>query len=55
MDQVALSRKEAFDSIRDIPRNLTHPQSVRPGRDAADLHTSRGKIYEKQHDKTLQP
>ena len=49
MDEVPLSFELAVYGIRQIARNLAHPQSIGLVRDSTDLHFPRRNVHEEQH------
>ena len=55
MDQVALAIQDSIDRIGHIPANLSHPQPIRDGRDASNLHLARGQLDKEQNEESLQP
>ena len=52
---VSLSRQDSLLRIREIARDLAHPQSIRATRDPRNLDLQCGEFHEKQNDKSLQP
>ena len=55
MDQIAFAIQNSVHRIGDISANLTHPQSIRAGCDASDLHFPRRQINEEQDEEGEQP
>jgi hypothetical protein len=46
-------KKPSTSSVR-FPRNLSHTQSIRIGRDAGDLHSSRAQLHEEKYEIALE-
>jgi hypothetical protein len=55
VNQVLLSCQDSLLCIREIPRDLAHPQSFRHLRDARNLYIPRRQLDEAQHHEPLQP
>src|SRR5580704_1346686 len=50
MDQVSLPHQEPVHVVAEIASYLYHPQSIRLGCDAGDLHAPRRQVDQKQHE-----
>src|SRR5271156_1016575 len=55
VNQVSLSRQDSLLRIREIARDLAHPQCIRATRDPRNLDLPRGEFHVKQNHKSLQP
>jgi hypothetical protein len=54
MNQIPLSFDETIHFVRNVSRNLGHPQSVCMARNSSDLHTSCRDLDKEKNDKSLQ-
>src|SRR5947209_12717218 len=54
MDQIAFSIQNPVHRVRSVSADLSHPESIRLGGYARDLHSSGGQIQEEQDQEALQ-
>src|SRR5947208_14156951 len=54
MDQISFSIQNPVDRVRSVSADLSHPESIRLGGYARDLHSSSGQIHEEQDQKAFQ-
>src|SRR5690349_15531511 len=54
MNKIPLSFEETIHVVRNVSRNLGHPQSVCMARNSSDLHASCRDLDKEKNDKSLQ-